>query len=282
MKECKNCQGNLLLTEINCSLSKLTHFKYAKCEDCGKIYLYTKEDLLCIDVFDAAQQISMFNEFARNMIDIESIESRDINVAHDITEKPKVDSDVFEDDDDDYDDLMNIASLDDEDLYPEEEHECNCENCTCHDDEEDTQLDEELEEFIEAIQKATTATTPDPISAPATTKHKVKATTKHKVKAKIPLAGANWELFSKQENVPTEHAPYVEEPIVPKDIEHQVKAKEFGDYLIITDEFGDNDMLTFTGSKDELNDYLVDLKLHSTPKVYMLKQLKVDTVYKIQ
>lgn len=269
MKKCKNCPGDLLLTDINCSLDKMSHFKYAKCNDCGKIYLYTKEDLLCIDVFGVSDQITMFNEFAKNMTNMEVVESRDINVAHNETKKQKIkakmNSDVFEDDDDEYDELMITIDDDEDEEYVKdelvvvtneeevEEHECNCENCTCHDNDEDEKA---INEFLESLKEA--------------------------VK---PPAASTPEMFpicEEVKNTSTEYAPYKEEPIVPQDIEHQIEAKAFGDYLIITDEFGDNDMITFTGSKDELNNYLSDLKLHSTPKVYMLKQLKIETVYKIQ
>lgn len=68
---------------------------------------------------------------------------------------------------------------------------------------------------------------------------------------------------------------------IPKDIQHQIE-KDFCEYLIISSDFGDADMQVFTGSKEELNDFIEQNKFHSVPKVYKMKQLKVEVSYKVK
>lgn len=61
----------------------------------------------------------------------------------------------------------------------------------------------------------------------------------------------------------------------------QINAKEFGEYLIVIGDYAEQDFNLFTGTKKDLNAYIENLHLHSTPKVYMLKQLKVETKYAV-
>ena len=68
---------------------------------------------------------------------------------------------------------------------------------------------------------------------------------------------------------------------VPDDIQHQLEAEAFGDYLIIINDYKEKDFELFTGSKQELNEHLKALNLHNAPKVYALKQIPVHTTYSI-
>lgn len=72
------------------------------------------------------------------------------------------------------------------------------------------------------------------------------------------------------------------EPIeVEEDIQHQIDAKEFGEYLIVIGDYAEQDFEVFTGSKAQLNAHIEELHLHTTPKVYALKQLQVKTKYEV-
>lgn len=76
----------------------------------------------------------------------------------------------------------------------------------------------------------------------------------------------------------------VEEVKDPKGVaafNEQINAKEFGEYLIVIGDYAEQDFNLFTGTKKDLNAYIENLHLHSTPKVYMLKQLKVETKYAV-
>lgn len=68
---------------------------------------------------------------------------------------------------------------------------------------------------------------------------------------------------------------------IPQDIQHQIEA-DFCEYLIISSDFGDADMQVFAGSKKELNNFIEQNKFHSVPKVYEMKQLKVEVSYKVK
>lgn len=68
---------------------------------------------------------------------------------------------------------------------------------------------------------------------------------------------------------------------VPEDIQHQLEAEAFGDYLIIINDYKEADFELFTGSKQELNEHLKALNLHNAPKVYALKQIPVHTTYSV-
>lgn len=61
----------------------------------------------------------------------------------------------------------------------------------------------------------------------------------------------------------------------------QLNAKEFGEYLIVIGDYAEQDFNLFTGTKKDLNTYIANLHLHTTPKVYMLKQLQVATKYEV-
>ena len=68
---------------------------------------------------------------------------------------------------------------------------------------------------------------------------------------------------------------------VEEDIQHQIEAKDFGEYLIVIGDYAEQDFQVFTGSKAQLNDHIEQLHLHSTPRVYALKQLQVKTKYEV-
>lgn len=83
---------------------------------------------------------------------------------------------------------------------------------------------------------------------------------------------------------PTKVETEVEEVKDPKGVaafNEQINAKEFGEYLIVIGDYAEQDFNLFTGTKKDLNAYIENLHLHSTPKVYMLKQLKVETKYAV-
>ena len=72
------------------------------------------------------------------------------------------------------------------------------------------------------------------------------------------------------------------EPVeVEEDIQHQIDAKDFGEYLIVIGDYAEQDFQVFTGSKEQLNAHIEQLHLHTTPKVYALKQLQVKTKYEV-
>lgn len=72
------------------------------------------------------------------------------------------------------------------------------------------------------------------------------------------------------------------EPVeVEEDIQHQIDAKDFGEYLIVIGDYAEQDFQVFTGSKEQLNAHIEQLHLHTTPKVYALKQLQVRTKYEV-
>ena len=72
------------------------------------------------------------------------------------------------------------------------------------------------------------------------------------------------------------------EPVeVEEDIQHQIDAKDFGEYLIVIGDYAEQDFQVFTGSKAQLNDHIDQLHLHNTPRVYALKQLQVRTKYEV-
>ena len=72
------------------------------------------------------------------------------------------------------------------------------------------------------------------------------------------------------------------EPVeVEEDIRHQIDAKDFGEYLIVIGDYAEQDFEVFTGSKAQLNAHIEELHLHTTPRVYALKQLQVKTKYEV-
>lgn len=72
------------------------------------------------------------------------------------------------------------------------------------------------------------------------------------------------------------------EPVeVEEDIQHQIDAKDFGEYLIVIGDYAEQDFEVFTGSKAQLNAHIEELHLHTTPRVYALKQLQVKTKYEV-
>ena len=72
------------------------------------------------------------------------------------------------------------------------------------------------------------------------------------------------------------------EPVeVEEDIQHQIDAKDFGEYLIVIGDYAEQDFQVFTGSKEQLNAHIEQLHLYTTPKVYALKQLQVKTKYEV-
>ena len=72
------------------------------------------------------------------------------------------------------------------------------------------------------------------------------------------------------------------EPVeVEEDIQHQIDAKDFGEYLIVIGDYAEQDFQVFTGSKEQLNAHIDQLHLHNTPRVYALKQLQVRTKYEV-
>ena len=72
------------------------------------------------------------------------------------------------------------------------------------------------------------------------------------------------------------------EPVeVEEDIQHQIKTKDFGEYLIVIGDYAEQDFQVFTGSKAQLNAHIEQLHLHTTPRVYALKQLQVKTKYEV-
>ena len=68
---------------------------------------------------------------------------------------------------------------------------------------------------------------------------------------------------------------------VEEDIRHQIDAKDFGEYLIVIGDYAEQDFEVFTGSKAQLNAHIEELHLHTTPRVYALKQLQVKTKYEV-
>lgn len=68
---------------------------------------------------------------------------------------------------------------------------------------------------------------------------------------------------------------------VEDDVAHHLGAKDFGDYLIVIGDYGDQDFDIFTGTKEDLNKHIAELHLHIAPKVYALKQLQVKTKYEV-
>lgn len=80
------------------------------------------------------------------------------------------------------------------------------------------------------------------------------------------------------EDIPVE----VKQPVeVEEDIQHQIDAKDFGEYLIVIGDYGEQDFEVFAGSKEQLNAHIAELHLHQTPRVYALKQLQVKTKYEV-
>ena len=74
----------------------------------------------------------------------------------------------------------------------------------------------------------------------------------------------------------------VPQPVeVEEDIQHQIDAKDFGEYLIVIGDYGEQDFEVFAGSKEQLNAHIAELHLHQTPRVYALKQLQVKTKYEV-
>ena len=74
----------------------------------------------------------------------------------------------------------------------------------------------------------------------------------------------------------------VKQPVeVEEDIQHQIDAKDFGEYLIVIGDYGEQDFEVFAGSKEQLNAHIAKLHLHQTPRVYALKQLQVKTKYEV-
>ena len=97
----------------------------------------------------------------------------------------------------------------------------------------------------------------------------------------VPLIQIELETFEeqKQEESKVKEDDRIRE--VPEDIQHQIGAVGFGDYLIIINDFKEADFELFTGTREELNEHLKALNLHNAPKVYTLKQLHVKTTYSI-
>lgn len=98
----------------------------------------------------------------------------------------------------------------------------------------------------------------------------------------VPLLQLELEAMEKQEQK-EEPKPVEDDRVreVPEDIQHQIDAVGFGDYLIIINDYKEADFELFTGTREELNNHLIALNLHNAPKVYTLKQLHVKTTYSI-
>lgn len=96
----------------------------------------------------------------------------------------------------------------------------------------------------------------------------------------VPLLQLELEAIEEQE---PEQEPMEDDRVreVPEDIQHQIDAVGFGDYLIIINDYKEADFELFTGTREELNAHLEALSLHNAPKVYTLKQLHVKTTYSV-
>jgi hypothetical protein len=96
----------------------------------------------------------------------------------------------------------------------------------------------------------------------------------------VPLLQLELEAMEEQE---PEQEPVEDDRVreVPEDIQHQIDAVGFGDYLIIINDYKEADFELFTGTREELNAHLEALNLHNAPKVYTLKQLHVKTTYSV-
>ena len=96
----------------------------------------------------------------------------------------------------------------------------------------------------------------------------------------VPLLQLELEAMEEQE---PKQKPIEDDRVreVPEDIQHQIDAVGFGDYLIIINDYKEADFELFTGTREELNAHLEALNLHNAPKVYTLKQLHVKTTYSV-
>lgn len=96
----------------------------------------------------------------------------------------------------------------------------------------------------------------------------------------VPLLQLELEAMEEQE---PKQEPIEDDRVreVPEDIQHQIDAVGFGDYLIIINDYKEADFELFTGTREELNAHLEALNLHNAPKVYTLKQLHVKTTYSV-
>lgn len=71
-----------------------------------------------------------------------------------------------------------------------------------------------------------------------------------------------------------------EEKIVPKDIEHHLDG-DFNQYLVVHGSL-DKGSAIITGSKKDLNAFICENNFTTAPKIYSLKQLKIETSYVVK